>query len=246
MSQLHGYEFLERIATGATFELSRVRRLEDGATFLLKRAAPTAPLRREYHLLRSLAHAGVSKPVGMIDERDQSALLLEDFTGEWLEAALTPTPIPWQTALAIAGNLAEVLAGLHEAHVAHQDLRPANLLFESRTGRVCLIDFSRAGQVRDSAAASADTQPAPGDWAYAAPEQTGRASHPIDARTDLYCLGLILYRLLTGRLPFQAHDPVEWAHCHVARTPPTLIGGPTTRLFWVLMTETLFEVSLVT
>ena len=52
-----------------------------------------------------------------------------------------------------------------------------------------------------------------------APEQTGRMNRSIDSRSDLYALGVTLYQMLTGRLPFSAADPMEWVHCHIARKP---------------------------
>jgi serine/threonine protein kinase len=52
-----------------------------------------------------------------------------------------------------------------------------------------------------------------------APEQTGRMNRSIDARSDLYSLGVTLYQMLTGHLPFDAADPLEWVHCHIARQP---------------------------
>ena len=58
-----------------------------------------------------------------------------------------------------------------------------------------------------------------GTLAYMAPEQTGRMNRSIDSRSDLYSLGVTLYELLTGRLPFSATDPLEWIHCHIAREP---------------------------
>jgi len=58
-----------------------------------------------------------------------------------------------------------------------------------------------------------------GTLAYMAPEQTGRMNRSIDARSDLYSLGVTLYQMLTGRLPFAAADAMEWVHCHIARQP---------------------------
>ena len=58
-----------------------------------------------------------------------------------------------------------------------------------------------------------------GTLAYLAPEQTGRMNQSIDYRTDFYGLGVTLYELLTGRLPFQSEDPMELVHCHIAQSP---------------------------
>jgi hypothetical protein len=60
-----------------------------------------------------------------------------------------------------------------------------------------------------------------GALAYMAPEQTGRMTRSIDSRSDLYSLGITLYQMLTGSLPFSASDPMEWVHCHIARKPVT-------------------------
>jgi len=56
-----------------------------------------------------------------------------------------------------------------------------------------------------------------GTLAYMTPEQTGRMNRSIDARSDLYSVGVTLYELLTGKLPFVASDAMEWFHCHIAR-----------------------------
>jgi signal transduction histidine kinase len=61
-----------------------------------------------------------------------------------------------------------------------------------------------------------------GSLSHLSPEQTGRTNRPIDTRSDLYALGVVFYQMLTGRLPFEASDPVEWVHCHVARAPTPL------------------------
>ncbi len=93
-----------------------------------------------------------------------------------------------------ATEAARSLAALHQASGVHGALTPAWLGF--------------------------GTQPGPSEaWAYRAPEQTGRLQRPVDAHTDLYALGVILFERLTGALPFQAQDPLEWAHRHLAMPP---------------------------
>jgi PAS domain S-box-containing protein len=92
-------------------------------------------------------------------------------------------------------------------------------LLASRTGdRIAIVDVSRAGWSEERGT------PPLGDLAYISPEQTGRTSQPVDARSDLYSLGVILYRMLSGKLPFVASDPLAWIHCHLARAPEPLVA----------------------
>ncbi|HVH59417.1 MAG TPA: protein kinase, partial [Candidatus Sulfotelmatobacter sp.] len=65
-----------------------------------------------------------------------------------------------------------------------------------------------------------------GTLAYMAPEQTGRMNRSIDTRSDLYSLGVTFYQMLTGALPFSAADPLEWVHCHIARSRRRQVSEP--------------------
>ena len=86
-----------------------------------------------------------------------------------------------------------------------------------------------------------------GTLPYMAPEQTGRMNRSIDSRSDLYALGVTLYEMLTGDLPFSASDPMEWVHCHIARqaTPPGErlkdIPGPVSAIITKLLAKTAEE-----
>jgi PAS domain S-box-containing protein len=141
---------------------------------------------------------------------------LEPFQEQGLDAALArPAEIPLPMALGLALQLARALAPLHAAGIVHGDLRPANLLL-AHTGDQVQLKLAAPGR---AAAEDAALRPVGRDWAYLAPEQTGRMQRRADHRTDFYSLGVLLYRLLTGELPFQADDPLEWVHCHLARMP---------------------------
>ena len=86
-------------------------------------------------------------------------------------------------------------------------------------GTVWLTGFGIASQLPRESQAPAPPEIIAGTLAYMAPEQTGRMNRSIDARSDLYSLGVTLYQMLTGILPFSAADALEWVHCHVARQP---------------------------
>jgi PAS domain S-box-containing protein len=217
------YLLLDRICTMAGSHLHRARVAPDGAPTLLKLvdagdAVPgqMARFRHEYELLRTLEIAGVVKAGALVDEPGWLAMVVGESVGEPLETLLRRTRPDVPTCLRLACQLADIVAGLQASHVIHQDIRPANFMLTAQA-RLCLLDVSLALSERQPNAAGA----APiGDWAYVSPEQTGRLGRALDYRTDFYSLGVMLYRLLTGQLPFVADDPLEWAHCHIARTPP--------------------------
>jgi diguanylate cyclase (GGDEF)-like protein/PAS domain S-box-containing protein len=213
------YQILERVCTTAGSHLHRARRVADGAPAVLKLLEPgDIPVhgprfRREYALLRALDVAGVVKPLALIDEPGTLMMVLGGCDGEPLENLLARQATGLPLCLRWAAQLGQILAGLHAAHVVHRDLRPANLMV-SPQNEIRLLDVSLA-TVEPAATALAD-HPTVGDWAYISPEQTGRMSRAVDHRTDFYSLGVTLYRMLTGQLPCQGSDPLEWAHCHLA------------------------------
>ena len=224
---------LDRIGTTAGSDLYRARRLTDGMPVLLKLpaehadAAQSARLRREYLLLQSLNVAGIAKPLALVDEPGGLALVLEDFPGESLEAVLgRDLRMDLVVCLRIGRHLADALAAIDTAQVIHRDIRPGNILVAPATGEVLLVDFSCATAQEPHTVSSEHVTVPAGDWAYVSPEQTGRMNRPVDYRTDCYSMGVLFYRMLTGQLPFQANDPLEWTHCHIARmpTPPSEIA----------------------
>src|SRR6266540_2419602 len=96
--------------------------------------------------------------------------------------------------------------------------RPLGL--ETYRGMPALVLEDCGGEPREQQ----EARPPPlieGSLPYMSPEQTGRMNRALDSRSDLYSLGVTFYQMLTGRLPFEASDPLEWIHCHVARAPPS-------------------------
>src|SRR5262249_13193750 len=101
----------------------------------------------------------------------------------------------------------------------HRDVKPANVLVGD-AGEVRLMGFGVASRLPREHQASVAPDVIAGTLAYMAPEQTGRMNRSVDARSDLYSLGVTLFEMLTATLPFAAPDAMELTHCHTARPPP--------------------------
>jgi PAS domain S-box-containing protein len=121
--------------------------------------------------------------------------------------------------LRVAIGLAAALGQVHRHGLIHKDIKPANTLVNAATGQVWLMGFGIASRLRRERQSPDPPEVLSGALAYMAPEQTGRMNRSIDSRSDLYSLGVTLYEMLTGSLPFVATDPMEWIHCHIARQP---------------------------
>src|SRR5262249_31304346 len=150
-------------------------------------------------------------------------LVLEDPGGDTLEKSF-PGPMETAQFLRVALGLATALGGLHGRRLIHKNVKPAHALIIPETSQVRLMAFGIASRLPREPQAPPPPETIAGTLAYMAPEQTGRMNRSIDARSDLYALGVTLYEMLTGSLPFIAADPMEWVHCHIARQPMPAIA----------------------
>jgi PAS domain S-box-containing protein len=146
------------------------------------------------------------------------ALVLEDPGGEALDGFLSG-PMEMTRFLGFAVGLATAVGRSHERALIHKDVKPTNVLANPATGQVRLMGFGIASRLRREHQAPEPPEFIAGTLPYMAPEQTGRMNRSVDSRSDLYALGVTLYKMLTGHLPFTASDPLEWVHCHIARHP---------------------------
>ncbi len=161
-------------------------------------------------------HSAV-RPLGLETYGGMPALVLEDYGGEPLDRL--PTPIGPERFLELAVRIAGAVAEVHDRGVVHKDLKPANILIDPTTLEVRIADFGIATRLPREQLAARPPALIEGSLPYMSPEQTGRMNRALDSRSDLYSLGVTFYWMLTGRLPFEARDPLEWLHCHVARQP---------------------------
>src|SRR5580700_1584763 len=232
---------LEPIREGAEFTLYRAR--QGGNDMPLLVVAPTAgqplpqSLRRlehEYSLAAELAPAWAAKPIALTRHEGRTILVIEDPGGEPLDRVLgrdvleqsEEQPLDVARFLRLAIGMATALGHVHQRGLIHKDVKPENVLVALEPGdgacHIWLTGFGIASRLPRERQAPSPPEFIAGTLAYMSPEQTGRMNRSMDTRSDLYSLGVTLYQMLTGVLPFTASDPVEWVHCHIARqaTPP--------------------------
>jgi predicted ATPase/signal transduction histidine kinase len=175
-------------------------------------------LAHEYGLKDHLDAPWAVRPLDLLRDHGRTMLVLDDPGGDLLQR-FTGSPMALPTFLRLAEALAAALRGLHERGLIHRDIHPANILVSDSMNHVRLTGFGASSRLLRERQAPTPPELIAGTLPYMAPEQTGRMNRSMDARSDLYSLGVTLYQLLTGALPFSAADPLEWVHCHIARQP---------------------------
>ncbi|SDE80944.1 Predicted ATPase [Dyadobacter soli] len=142
---------------------------------------------------------------------------LDHFEGILLEQYLDTHATDTRTGIVIAEGLVRIVEELHYHGIAHCDLRPAHVFIDPATCEVRLADIAQARPMMNGTHQPASQ--AAIDLHYIAPEQSGLIDVPVDYRAEYYHLGVIFYRLFTGKLPFESADPAELVHAHIARMP---------------------------
>ncbi len=226
MIAIPGYRIDKEIYTNPHTVIYRGMQLDEQKPVILKTLTPTYPtplqiaqLLHESEILKNLILPGIVKLYKLEKYNHFPVLILEDFGGISLKDYLSNHQLELQEFLQIAIKLAETLGQLHEHHVIHKDIKPSNIIVNIKTGDVKIADFAIASLLPDSNPALRPPNLLEGTLAYMSPEQTGRMNRAIDYLSDFYSLGVTFYEMLCGELPFNAIDPMELVHCHIAKTP---------------------------
>src|SRR5467141_4113898 len=227
MTAPSGY-VLQPLREGADFTLYRGRQHGNPSPVLAIALFAEQPspqilrrLEHEYSLAAELDPAWAAKPLTLTRHEGRTILVLKDPGGEPLDRILErdqSQPLDLTLFLRIAIGLAAALGQVHRHGLIHKDIKPGNVLVDD-AGKVWLTGFGIASQLPREPQSPVPPEIIAGTLAYMAPEQTGRMNRSIDSRSGLYSLGVALYEMLTGSLPFAAADPLEWVHCHLARQP---------------------------
>jgi serine/threonine-protein kinase len=191
-------------------------------------AQALARFRREAEVASRIGHAGIVEVLDFNQLPDGTPYqVLEYLAGESLGARLRRGPLPVETALDYARQIGSALAAAHRAGVVHRDLKPENLfLCPTDAGgvvaeRVKVLDFG-ISKIRGSQTVKTQDQVLIGTPQYMAPEQASGQNAAIDARTDLFALGAIVYEMLAGRPAFSGESVVAVIMNVVTATPAPL------------------------
>lgn len=234
MTQLAGFDVVAELGRGAQSTVYRVRRPEPSrpGTSLAKMTQYALKIldrpltdsepelvsfRREAALLASVNHPGLTKvhEVGLSDGRPYLVMDLVDGL-PLAEVMASSGPMPVDRVIALALDVVGPLAAVHRRGLVHRDLKPPNIMVLA-SGEARLIDFGLTAREGGLAASTAA-----GTLAYAAPEQSGMLKRPVDNRSDLYSLGVILFEALAGVLPFPTDDVGELLRMHAVVAAPDL------------------------
>src|SRR5919202_4804921 len=171
--------------------------------------------RREAKNAAGLSHPNIVSIYDRGNAEGTYYIAMEYLSGRTLKELLVargPTPIP--IAIDYARQILAALAFAHRNGVVHRDIKPHNVLVDA-DGRIKVTDF---GIARSGASQMTEVGSIIGTAQYLSPEQARGA--PVDQTSDLYSLGVVLYELLTGVVPFTGDTPVEIAMKHLSQTPP--------------------------
>jgi serine/threonine-protein kinase len=182
-----------------------------------------ARFRREAEILKQFRHPNIVRFLAVGKSKGTWYIAIEFIEGKNLEQILKARgTIPWQVVVELTVQLCEALQYAHDHGVVHRNLKPSNLMITDR-GRVKLIDFGIAKDLDEPTLTA--TGRTYGTAAYMAPEQI-RGTPAVSHKTDLYALGVLVYQLLTGQLPFEGSSPVVMMYNHL-NTP---VPRPSVRL----------------
>jgi serine/threonine protein kinase len=221
--QLGQYEITALLGKGGMATVYRARQVSINRDVAIKVIRPDLAetseflnrFRREAQLVAQLSHPFILKVFDYGEHDDNFYLIMELLPGGSLADVLLRETLPLPSVNRVLEQVSSALDYAHQKGIIHRDLKPQNVLLDGQ-GNALLTDFGVAKILSDSNAMTR-TGLAMGTPAYMAPEQW--QAMPLDARTDVYALGIMTYEMLCGTLPFKADTPYSMMHMHINEMP---------------------------
>ncbi len=234
-TKLGSYEIRSPLGAGGMGEVYRATDTKLGRDVALKvlpaemaqDSERLGRFRREAKVLAQLDHPNIVTIYSVEESEGVHFLTMQLVEGLPLDRLICQTGLPVEQILEIAQALADALAAAHEKGIVHRDLKPANVMV-TKEGRLKVLDFGLAKDIRRSdlgdATMTSDSRTqvgvVMGTPAYMSPEQT--SGRPLDHRTDIFSLGVLLYEMATGKRPFQGGSSAELVSAILRDTPPAV------------------------
>lgn len=217
------YELIEEIGRGGMATVCRAIDTRNDSEVAIKILSPTISgdnrfvrrFKREGSLLASLKHPNIVPVLGYGDSKGMAYMVMPYIKGVSLQDRLERGRISKKERERWISQIAEALTFAHKQGIIHRDVKPSNVMID-KNGNALLTDFGLAREVEGSNTLTGSMLL--GTPAYMAPEQ-GRGD-PVDARSDQYSFGVILYQLITERLPFEADSPMGTVLKHIQEPVP--------------------------
>ena len=248
--EIPGYSLEEVIFESSRTRLWRGRRQRDGLLVLIKGAASSeqsaqelAEIRHEHEITQALKIDRVLRAEELVQCENGSVLILKNTEGFPLRKLMDAARLDLMDSLKIAVSLAGILKEVHQQGILHKMINPFNIFVDPASGTVKLTGFGLATRLPRENPNTLSPQLSGETLPYISPEQTGRMNRVLDYRSDFYSMGVTLYELFSGRVPFHSREAMEIIHAHIARQPVPLdkitpqVPGVLSRLVMKLMAK---------
>ena len=222
---VNGYEILSQVGQGgmATVVLARQRSMNRNVALkflpnaFMNDEAYLQRFEREVRIVAQLEHRNIVPVYDFGEFEDQPYIAMRYMPAGSVEELLAAGRIPLRRVLSIVEQVASALDYAHQNGILHRDLKPSNILLDDGGG-VFITDFGIA-RILGEGGSNITTQGVVGTPSYMSPEQA--RGEPLDGRSDVYSLGVMLFELITGRRPFDSETPYSIAVMHVTMPPPS-------------------------
>ena len=227
--EILGYSLEEVIFESGRTWFRRGRRQRDGLSVLIKGPASSeqsaqelAEMRHEHEITQALRIDGVLRAEELVHCENGWALILENTDSLPLRKLMDAARLDLLDSLKIAVSLINILKEVHQQGILHKMINPFNIFVDPASGTVKLSGFGLATRLPRENLTTLSSQLSGETLPYISPEQTGRMNRTLDYRSDFYSLGVTLYELFSGRVPFHSREAMEIIHAHIARQPVPL------------------------
>ena len=221
---INGYEILSQVGQGgmATVYLARQRSMNRNVALkilpsvFINDEAYLQRFEREVKIVSQLEHRNIVPVYDFGEYESQPYIAMRYMPAGSVEELLAEGRIPLPRVVSILGQVSSALDYAHQNGILHRDLKPSNILLDDGGG-VFITDFGIA-RILGEGSGTITTQGVVGTPSYMSPEQA--RAEPLDGRSDVYSLGVMLFELVTGRRPFESDTPYSIAVMHVTMPPP--------------------------